>query len=149
MYMADKILRDKIIAGELVFPPLSESEEWTPSETCNDFYPKIATDIENEALFNTPLDYYEQKNEFLSIVLPKTKLIIEPAVAGWGITFENITIVYKNKKYVIHNQAVQDKEVKFNDSFYRFSSMYTFNDKINATSENKKIFLIKSWKYDR
>jgi hypothetical protein len=147
--MADRILREKIIAGKIVFPPVSELDDWSPSELCNDFYPKIITDLEENFLFKNNLDYYDQKNDFLNIILSKEKIVIEPAVAGWGITFENISIVFKNKKYIVHARAIQNKDVKFNDSFYRFSSMYTFENKINATSENKQKFLIKSWKYNK
>jgi hypothetical protein len=147
--MADKILRNKIIKGKITFPPSSESDTWLPFDICNDFYPKIVTDIENDDFSSSSFEYYEQKNIFKEIILSKNKMVIEPVVAGWGITFENITIFYKNKKYLIHSQAIQDKDIKFNDSFYRFSSMYTFENKINATEETKREFLIKSWKYNK
>jgi hypothetical protein len=147
--MADKILRDKVISGKITFPPSPSEDEWIPILTCNDFYPKIVTNIDNANLSTSAFTYYEQKNEFKELILPTTKMVIEPVVAGWGITFENITITYHNSKNIIHVDASQDKDIKFNDTFYRFSSMYTFDNKINATEESKKRFLIKSWKYNR
>jgi hypothetical protein len=147
--MADKILRNKVIKGKIVFPPESEEETWVPSNTCSDFYPKIVTTIDNVNLSRSFFDYYEQKKDFLELVLPKTKMVIEPVVAGWGITFENITIVYKLNKHILHAPALQGRGVTFDDTFYRFSSIYSFEEKIDAVSDKNQPFLIKSWKYNK
>lgn len=147
--MADKILREITINGRVILPPQDEAETWTPALTCNDFYPKVVTVLNNISLESEFFEMYEQKNEFLQLELPKTKMVIEPLVAGWGITFENITLIFNNEKFVVHDKVLQDRGITFADTFYRFSSMYTFEDKVDAISEEKIPYLKKSWKYKK
>jgi hypothetical protein len=147
--MADKILKSITLAGQVILPVEDEQEMWIPAIVSNDFYPKIITEITNASLKSSLFEFYEQKSEFLNLEIPKTKMLIEPIVAGWGITFENITVFFNGEKFVIYNPVIQDKGITFEDTFYRFSSMYTFNDKVNATSEEKIPYLKKSWKYKK
>jgi hypothetical protein len=147
--MADKVLRNKIIRGRVTLPPegLDSTDTWKPFEISNDFYPKIVSQLKDEDLDTSTFVIYEQKNVFKELEIPASQIIIEPIVAGWGISYQDITLTFNKTKYVIYNESVQDKNVKFDDSFYRFSSMYTFEDKIHATGDDKLPFLIKSWKY--
>lgn len=147
--MADKILRNKIIEGRRVLSPEPTESTWTPFNVCNDFYPKIVTPSSNLELNSSLFTIYDQKNMFKELELLSDEMVIEPVVSGWGVTFQNITLLLNGNKYVLYNESIQDRNLTFEDSFFRFSSMYTFEDKIDATSEGKLPFLIKSWKYKK
>lgn len=147
--MAEKVLFNQLAPGVIVYPPDGVVEDWKPFDFCNDFYPKIVTPVSNTNLDYSIFTIYEQKSAFRNKTFPPNNMVIEPTVAGWGITFQNIVLTLNKEKYVIFNEAKENKNVKFDDTFYRFSSMYTFEDKIDATSEGKLPFLIKSWKYKK
>lgn len=145
--MAEKVLFNQLITGNIIYPPEGVAEKWKPFDFCNDFYPKVITPLSDTELNYSLFTIYEQKSDFKELEIYSSDMVIEPMAAGWGISFQNIVVKLSKEKYVIFNEAKENKNVKFKDTFYRFSSMYTFDDKINATSIEKLPFLVKSWKY--
>jgi hypothetical protein len=170
--MADKFLRFKTIPGTIVEPP-DENSEWIPSELCNDFYPKYVMDKNRINLWgNKSTDQiyagsilidagneeylaglgvrrvvFEQKSEFIELNLEPNFIVIQPENSGWGISVENVLLFYKGKKWIINHKVIENRNPNFKDTFLRFNSMYTFDNKVDATSVEKEEVLKKSWNY--
>lgn len=149
MYLRDTILPSKIVlptdSGILLNPPHDTC--WMPYHCTNDFYPKFVIQASEEEILPTNLTVYRQKNEFKEVILPETAILIEPTVSGLGVSFENIYVFWKGKKYVIHYEVKPKEGVTWDDSFYRFNSMYTFDESPVAADEKRREYTVKSWSY--
>lgn len=142
--MADKFLEFKIVKGSIISSP--EEKNWNPKNYTNDYYPKYVT-TKDSGFTEKELTPYEQKDEFENLTLTPNQIVVDPPISGWGINFENVYVIYNDEKYVVNHKVLDQKTTTFDDEFYRFNSMYSFEEFVEATNENKKEFLKKSWKY--
>lgn len=162
--MAERYLRDKLITGRIVFPPEVEggSGFWNPVTYANDYYPKYITrcDVCRKVLLGEKVimkdnilefkevTIYKQKSDFLNMPeVEVDKVLIEPVVNGWAVSFANLIIKIGNEKYVIHEKVLERQGITLSDEFYRLSDMYTLEEKAVAADPEKREFVKRSWKY--
>jgi len=100
-----------------------------------------------QEVYDATIIVYKQKDEFQSLQLEWDDLVVDPPVNGWAKSFENIVVIYNNMKMVLNERALENQGITFEDKFYRFNDMYTFDDRTAASDPTKKESLQKSWIY--
>lgn len=154
---ASQSLRDKFVSGRIVSSATETT--WVPYESCNDYYPKYV--LKGKDFFYELIAYagdstqnagdeqiyagtdkinsyvvYKQRSDFEKIRLTKEFIVIEPVLNGWSRLYENIIVNIDGEKYILHQSSLEKNNTTFDDTFYRFSDLYTFDEVSAAQQEN-------------
>jgi hypothetical protein len=145
--MADKFLREKVIAGIILSRP--NEDFWSPFLVGNDYYPKIifksdGMRISVKSKFDNVLG-----ESFQNTNLTNNDFVVESPVNGWGVSFENLRVKIGNKKTILNFKVVNPETINLtlSDNFYRLADMVSMRERLTAAEESKIQYLKKSWEY--
>ena len=143
--MAQRFLKYKITPADVIV--CSENNPiWQPYMVCNDYYPKLILNEDFNEDF-TKAVIFEQRDEFEIFNALGDQVVVQPRINGWGVSFENVRVFYKDKKYILNLPIRERRNTTFDDQFYRFNDMYTFEERGSAQEGYKEEYLKKSWTY--